>query len=74
MKGSVYKRCKCPAQYDAKGRRKNCRKDHGSWYYVADTGFGPDGQRRQARKGGFRTSDDVEAALAELLARVGEGT
>ncbi|AZM47713.1 site-specific integrase [Streptomyces sp. WAC 06738] len=74
MKGSTYKRCKCPAVYDAKGRRKNCRKDHGAWYYVADVGFGPDGKRKQMRKGGFRTADDAEAALAELLERVNKGT
>jgi hypothetical protein len=54
---------------DAKGRRKNCRKDHGAWYFVADLGFGPDGKRKQGRKGGFRTADDAETALAELLAR-----
>ncbi len=74
VKGSTYKRCKCPVTYDDKGRRKNCRKDHGAWYYVADVGFGPDGKRKQVRKGGFRTADDAEAALTELLARVGEGT
>jgi len=74
VKGSTYKRCKCPAQYDAKGNRRNCRKDHGSWYYVADVGFGPDGKRRQERKGGFRTADAAEQALSALLARVGEGT
>jgi integrase len=48
VKGSTYKRCKCPAQYDAKGNRKNCRKDHGTWYYVADVGRGADGKRKQA--------------------------
>ncbi|XKK59426.1 Arm DNA-binding domain-containing protein [Streptomyces sp. ARC32] len=74
MKGSTYKRCKCPAQYDAKGNRKNCRKDHGTWYYVADVGRGADGKRKQVRKGGFRTSDDAEEALNKLLAKVGEGT
>ncbi|MEJ8643605.1 Arm DNA-binding domain-containing protein [Streptomyces sp. MS1.HAVA.3] len=74
MKGSTYKRCKCPAAYDAKGNRRNCRKDHGAWYYVADVGFGPDGKRKQARKGGFRTADDAEKALAKLLGRVNEGS
>lgn len=74
MKGSTYKRCKCPAQYDAKGNRKNCRKEHGTWYYVADVGTGPDGKRKQVRKGGFRTSDDAEKALAALLGRVNEGS
>ncbi|GAA2407321.1 tyrosine-type recombinase/integrase [Streptomyces glaucosporus] len=74
MKGSVYKRCKCPVTYDAKGNRRNCRKDHGAWYYVADAGRDETGKRRQVRKGGFRTAAEAEAALTELLARVGEGT
>nr|WP_199800683.1 Arm DNA-binding domain-containing protein [Streptomyces marianii] len=74
MTGSTYKRCKCPATYDDKGRRKNCRKDHGAWYYVADVGFGPDGKRKQVRKGGFRTADDAEKELAELLGRVNNGS
>lgn len=74
MKGSTYKRCKCPVVKDAKGNRKNCRKDHGAWYYVADVGFDDKGRRKQARKGGFRTSDDAEKALAKLLGRVNEGS
>lgn len=74
MKGSTYKRCKCPATHDAKGNRRNCRKDHGAWYYVADVGFGPDGKRKQVRKGGFRTSDDAEKELNKLLSRVNEGS
>ena len=74
MKGSTYKRCKCPAVYDAKGNRRNCRKEHGAWYYVADVGFDAEGKRKQVRKGGFRTSDDAEKALNELLAEVGAGT
>lgn len=74
MKGSTYKRCKCPVAYDAKGNRRNCRKDHGAWYYVADVGTGPDGKRKQDRKGGFRTSDDAEKALSALLSRVNEGS
>lgn len=74
MKGSTYKRCQCPVAYDGKGNRRNCRKEHGAWYYVADVGFGPDGKRKQARKGGFRTADDAEKALTKLLGRVNEGS
>ncbi|MFE3940595.1 hypothetical protein ACFXPV_01735 [Streptomyces sp. NPDC059118] len=47
MKGHVFKRCQCIAQYDTKGRRKNCKKAHGSWYYAADTGIEKDGKRQQ---------------------------
>jgi Arm domain-containing DNA-binding protein/integrase-like protein len=74
LKGSVFKRCKCPAQYDAKSNRKNCRKNHGTWYYVADVGTDENSNRRQQKKGGFATSDEAEGALNALLARVGEGT
>ncbi len=74
MKGSVYKRCKCPVEYDAKGRRKSCRKPHGSWVFVADMGVDPvSGKRRQVRKSGFRTSEDAEGALAKFLTDVGTG-
>ena len=67
MKGSVYKRCPCPVERDARGGRKACRIDHGSWEYVADVGRGRDGKRRQQRKAGFPTRKAAEDALTELL-------
>ena len=74
MKGSISKRCKCPVEYDARGRRKACRKPHGSWTFLVDMGPDPQtGKRRQVRKSGFRTSDDAEAALAKFLVDVGNG-
>jgi integrase len=74
MKGSVYKRCKCPVERDTKGRRKACRKPHGSWVFVADMGIDPaSGKRRQVRKSGFRNSDEAEAALAKFLTEVDTG-
>src|SRR5688572_1222086 len=57
VKGSVYKRCPCPVEYDSRGRRKACKRKHGSWYYVADLGPGPGGRRRQERRGGYATQD-----------------
>ena len=38
MKGSTYKRCACPVELDTRGRRKACKKAHGSWFYAADLG------------------------------------
>lgn len=74
MKGSTFKRCPCPAEVDQAGRKKTCRKAHGSWSYVADTGIDPaTGKRRQVKRGGFRTQGDAEQALSELLAQVGTG-
>jgi integrase len=73
MKGSTYKRCQCPAQYDDKGRRKNCRKDHGSWFYAIDAGVTAEGKRRLVRRGGYRTQDDAERAMREVATAVDTG-
>ena len=74
MRGSVSKRCPCPVTYSATGRRRACKKDHGSWYYVVDLGRGPDGKRRQERRGGYHTRDEAEEAMAAVIKTVGEGT
>jgi hypothetical protein len=74
MRGSIRKRCPCPVTYSATGRRLACKKDHGSWYYVVDLGRGPDGKRRQERRGGYRTRDEAEEAMAAVIKTVGEGT
>ncbi len=74
MKGSISKRCKCPVEYDARGRRKSCRKPHGSWTFLVDIGFDPDtGERRQKRQSGFHSKEEAEAALAEFLVQIGSG-
>lgn len=73
MKGSVYKRCRCPVIRNARGERLACKKDHGSWTYVADLGRSRDGVRLQQRKGGFRTRGDAEDALRDLLTRLSTG-
>ncbi len=74
MRGSVTKRCSCPVEYDTRGRRKSCRKPHGSWSFVADMGIDPQtGKRRQVRKSGFRTSEEAETELANFLADVNRG-
>jgi hypothetical protein len=75
MKGSVYKRCQCPIERNARGERLACKKAHGSWVFVADAGFNPaTGRRRQMRRGGFPTKAAAEEALAEFVdsARTGQ--
>lgn len=74
MRGSVLKRCTCPPQHNARGKRLNCRKDHGSWYYVIDRGRGPDGKRLQDKVGGFRTEAEAENALAAAIKAINDGT
>jgi integrase len=74
MKGSVSKRCKCPADYDAKGRRKSCRKPHGSWTFLVDAGLNVEtGNRQQIRRSGFRSKEEAEAELAKFLVAVDTG-
>lgn len=68
MRGSVRKSCTCPSQYDAKGRRKTCKKSHGSWSYTIDVGTDPiTRKRKQVQKRGFRTEAEAESALQQAL-------
>jgi integrase len=74
MKGSVVKRCSCPARYGARGDRLACKIKHGSWSFVADCGRdSATGKRRQIKKGGFATKAEAEAALAELVDQAAKG-
>ena len=75
MKGSTFKRCTCPAKYNAKGVRLNCPKKHGSWSYIADVGVDEaTGKRKQAKRGGFPTQEAAQEALNELLAKLQQGS
>lgn len=75
MKGSTFKRCTCPAKYNAKGARINCPKKHGSWSFIADVGEDEvTGKRKQVKRGGFPTQDDAQKELNKLLAKVSQGT
>jgi integrase len=74
MKGTVTKRCPCPAKHNAKGKVLACDKRHGSWSIVADVGRDPQtGKRRQIRKSGYATRAEAEAALTVLLDAAGKG-
>jgi integrase len=66
MNGTVYKRCPCTK---AQGRKqvKSCKKDHGTWYFTHEVPAYEG--RRRIRRGGFRTKEAAEKALAESLAR-----
>lgn len=66
MNGSVYKRCPCTKKHGRK-QIKNCRKDHGTWYFTHEVPT-YDGRKR-IRRGGYRTKEAAEQALAESLAR-----
>lgn len=73
MRGSIFKRCSCPARRDERGRRSTCPKAHGSWSYKVDVPEVHPGHRRQVLKGGFATKREAEQAMAELLAKAARG-
>jgi hypothetical protein len=73
MRGSVTKRCTCAPTYSATGNRLACKKDHGSWAYVVDLGRDPHTKRRrQEKRGGFRTRDEAEQAMAVVIKAIDE--
>jgi integrase len=72
MKGSVYKRCTCEVQRNTRGDRLACKKDHGSWCYVADVP-GLNGKRRQVKKGKYKTKDEALQALAAVVDEANRG-
>jgi hypothetical protein len=67
MSGSISKRCPCPVRYGPSGKRLACRKDHGSWTFVVGLRDPASGKRRQVRQSGYRTREDAERALADLV-------
>ena len=46
----------------------------GTWWFVVDLPSGPNGRRRQARRRGFRTRAEAQAALDELRVAARQGT
>lgn len=74
MRGSIYKRCGCPPQYDDKGKKKFCPKRHGSWWYRLDAGIDPvTKRRRQVSKGGYATRQEADDALARAKVDIVDG-
>lgn len=70
MKGSTYKRCKCPTRYNAQGKRLTCPKKHGTWYFIIDVPLSADvrasTRRQYIKRGGFG-SDEAAAELRQVI-------
>jgi Arm DNA-binding domain len=56
-----------------KGGIRPPRTAGGTWAYRIDLGRGSDGRRSQRQVAGFRSREEAEAALAEMLAGQGGG-
>ena len=72
-RGSVFKRCQCR---DGQGRKlQACKRSHGSWGFVVDSGEDPNtGRRKQVKRGGFQTKSDAQAAMTAALNDLHRGT
>ncbi|MEV2910957.1 site-specific integrase [Paenibacillus larvae] len=70
MKGHFYKpNCKCPGK---KTKKCSCG---ATWSYIIDIGINPKtGNRKQKKKGGFKTKQDAQEAAALLFAELSQGT
>lgn len=64
----------CRRTVDEQGRRTNCSKRHGTWYYRHDLPMLAAGRRRQVKQGGFATEREARRALTNALARLDRGT
>lgn len=74
-RGSISKRCSCPPQYSpSTGKRKACKREHGSWSFVLGVKDPSTGKRRQVRESGFATKAEAEKRLAELVDQSGKGS
>jgi integrase len=73
VKGHTYKRCPCPAVRDQAGRKVNCPKKHGSWYYVHELPPDAAGNRRQEAIGGFATQREAREALNRSMSEYQRG-
>ena len=75
MKGSITKRCGCAAQYsESTGKRKACKREHGSWSFVVGVRDPATGKRRQVRESKFATKAEADKRLAELVDQSAKGT
>ena len=75
MRGSTFKRCPCPAQYDSHGKKKPCPKRHGTWWYRLDAGRDPTTRKRhQVSNGGFGMKQQAQEALSRAITEVQDGS
>ncbi|HXW86644.1 MAG TPA: site-specific integrase [Streptosporangiaceae bacterium] len=82
MNEPIFKRCRCRGD-DGRDLGDRCPKlrrsdgswnrRHGTWYFVLELRAGPNGRRRQIRRGGFDTRDDASAARDEAKRKAGRG-
>ena len=74
VKGHTFKRCPCGTLRDVQGRRVNCPKRHGSWFYAHELPADLFGKRRLVKMGGFATERDARKALNDALGQLNRGT
>jgi hypothetical protein len=74
VKGTTYKRCKCPPRFNASGRRLACPKKHGRWAYSLAVPLSDEGRvtfgRPQVTRSGFATEEVASAELRQAIALV----
>jgi hypothetical protein len=58
---------------DAGGRRTNCNRKHGTWYYRYDLPRDSQGRRRQVKQGRFATEREARKALTQALSGLDRG-
>jgi integrase len=72
VKGTTYKRCKCPPRFNAAGKRLACPKKHGRWAYTLELPLSEDGRatfgRSQVTRSGFATEDAASVELRQAIA------
>jgi integrase len=78
MKGATFKRCGCKDPTTGRPLDRQCPKlkssKHGSWFYVIELPPGPDGKRRQQRRGGFDSERAASQGLADVVTKLDAGT
>jgi integrase len=71
VKGTTYKRCKCPPRFNDQGKRLACPKKHGRWAYTLEVPLSDDGRsafgRQQLTRSGFATDDAASAELRRVI-------
>jgi integrase len=71
VKGTTYKRCKCPPRFNAAGKRLACPKKHGRWAYALAVPLSDEGRvtlgRPQVTRSGFATQEAARAELRQVI-------
>jgi hypothetical protein len=75
MDGQVFRRCTtCGRRVDRTEHPTRCSGRQSKWAFRADLGVDHEGRRVQKRGGSYRTRQDAERALREVLVRVDRAT